>query len=245
MNKWIILTLLLFQAVILFAANTVKINVTAPENIEAGKEFTISFEIYKNNLTGFARLEIFLPVGFRPGKIDAGGATCIIQNDLLKIIWIELPEKPIVTVSVSVTADKRIAGYKELYGNFHYIQNKQRTKVPLEIVPFQVKNDNKQITNEPENKIITGFKPVIPQKNLVQETVYRVQIAAYKKRLGKEIISELYAAPAYVNEENMDGLYKYTIGDFISRDDADIFRQKCGVSGAFVVMYENGIRVIK
>lgn len=163
----------------------------------------------------------------------------------MKIIWIELPEKPIVTVSVSMTVDKRIAGYKELYGNFHYIQNKQRTKVPLEIVPFHVKNDNKSLANEPGKEMITDLKTVIPQKNLVQKTVYRVQIAAYKKRLGKEIISELYAAPAYVNEENMDGLYKYTIGDFTSRDDADIFRQKCGVSGAFVVMYENGIRIIK
>ena len=241
--KLVLIFLFLFQTTIIVSASPVRVIITAPEEINAGTEFSIDVEIQKEIISGFAKLELYLPVGFKPVSVDASGATYIIQNDLLKIIWIDLPEKPKFSISIKLAIDKRIVGYKELYGNLHYLQDKERKKYSVGIVPFMVKN-NKVLKENPESVLAEiSKKIVVPEKKLNQSMVYRVQIAAYKRKLGKEVISELYMMPAFVKEELIDGLYKYTIGDFASREDADIFRQKCGIHGAFIVRYENGNRI--
>ena len=236
--------LLIFRSSLIFAENIVRINVDAPETVTAGNNFEINFEIQKDNISGFAKLEIFLPVGFKPEIVEANGATCIIQNDLVKLIWIELPDKPKFTVSISISIDPRLVGYKEIYGNFYYVNFKEKKKAPVGIVPFNVKkNENKSVTTALSNNDTKKENKVInPEKNLSQNNVYRVQIAAYKKRLSKDILIELYGNPSSIKEELIDGLYKYTIGDFASKEDADVFRQRCGVSGAFILLYEDGVR---
>lgn len=244
--KIFFICLFLFQTIHVLAAVPVRINVTAPEVINAGKEFVLNFEFNNEGISGFAKLEIFLPVGFKPVLIEASGATHIIQNDMIKIIWIELPDKPKFSLSINITVDKRISGYKELFGNFHYITNKERVKMSFGIVPFQVKNDN--IARNEGSQIVentnANIKSVSPERNLNLKTVYRIQIAAFKRKLSKEILSELFMSPSFIKEEIIDGLYKYSIGDFVSKDDADSFRQKCGISGAFIVKYEDGKRII-
>ena len=242
--KIIVVFILIFRSTLIQAENMVSINVDAPETVIAGNKFEINFEIQKNDISGFAKLEIFLPVGFKPYVKVAEGATCIIQNELVKLIWIELPDKPKFTVSISISIDPRLVGYKEIYGNFYYINYKERKKAPFAIVPFNVrKNENLnsatiQNSGEPEKE----YKVVYPEKKLDQNSVYRIQVAAYKRKLSKDVLLELYGNTSFMKEELIDGLYKYTIGDFTSKDDADIFRQRCGVSGAFVILYENGVR---
>lgn len=241
--KLLLIFLFLIQAINFVSANPVRIVITSPEEINANSEFSINIEIQKENIEGFAKLELFLPVGIKPISVEASGTTYIIRNDLLKIIWLELPEKTKFNISVKFSVDKRISGYKELYGNFHYLINKERKKYSVGIVPFMVRNDNNfnNSTSELMDEVIT--KIVVPEKILDQSLVYRVQIAAFKRKLSKDVISELYIMPAYVKEEIIDGLYKYTIGDFAARSDADIFRKKCGIHGAFIVKYENGKRI--
>jgi hypothetical protein len=235
----------LFRSLFLFAGNTVHVEVTAPENVNAGNEFQLNIEIQKSSITGFSKLELFFPVGFKPKVVNAAGATCVIQNELVKMIWLELPGESNFIVSISVCVDRRLIGYKEIYGNFHYVENKERKKSPVGIIPFYVKNENKSNVEENNNELLSAIsKVVVPGKNLSQALVYRVQIAAYRKRISKDILLELYGVPSSIKEEMIDGLYKYTIGDFATKEDADIFRISCGVSGAFIVSYENGVRVI-
>lgn len=244
-NKYNILAFLfLFQSISLFAGNPINIDVTAPENVDAGSEFVINIEIKKSNVLGFSKLELFFPVGFRPKVVNSAGATCVIRNELVKMIWIELPDESNFKVTISVNIDKRIKGYKEIYGNFHYIENKERKKSPIGIIPFNVKNENSSnIIAEGSEINNTDSKIVLPQKNLSQTVVYRVQFAAYKRRINKDILLEIYGVTSSIKEDLIDGLYKYSIGDFASKADADIFRQSCGVAGAFIVSYENGVRV--
>lgn len=243
--QYFILTFfILFRSFYMFAGNNVHVEVNAPENVNAGSEFIINIEIQKSDITGFSKLELYFPVGFKPKVVNSAGATCVIQNEMVKLIWIELPSEPSFKISISVSIDYRLIGYKEIFGNFLYIENKERKKSPVGIIPFNVKNENKSNATTESNQTNNNSKMVLPQKNLSQSLVYRVQIAANKKRIRKDILSELYGEPSYIKEDIIVGLYKYTIGDFASKEDADIFRQSCGVSGAFVVPYENGVRVL-
>ncbi len=230
-------------SILLHAQNPILINFNAPESIKAGTKFIVSIDVNKQNITGFAKLELYLPVGFTSKVIESSEATTICQGQLLKFIWIELPDKQQFTLNISIAVDYRISGYKEIFGNFYYIYQKERKKTPVGIVPFNVLNTNIKKNNE--NNIINNNNTnptVLPVKNIEQNIIYRVQIAAYKKRINKTILQELYSDNSTIYEELIDGLYKYTIGNFATKTDAKVFRLYCGVSGAFTVTYENGKR---
>lgn len=240
---YIVILLIISNYLLLSAQNSIKIDFNSPENVKAGTEFNISIDINKQNIIGFAKLELYLPVGFTSKIIESSGATTIRQGQLLKFIWIDLPEKSSFTLNLSISVDYRIAGYKEIFGNFYYITQKKRKKTSVGIVPFNVINTN---TTSNKNNIINYTSEnilILPIKNINQNIVYRVQIAANKKRISKNIMQEIYSDNSTLYEELIDGLYKYTIGNFSSKLDAENFRINYGVNGAFTVTYENGERV--
>lgn len=227
---------------VLVAQNPIVINISIPENVNAGSEFNVNIDVQKNSVNGFAKLELYLPVGFKPKVNETAGSTVINQGQLLKFIWVELPEKNKFNIVISISVDSRIYGYKEIYGNFHYLLNKERKKYPIAVVPLNILNENIKPVIDLSSDIVLN-KKVLPEKINNQKTVYRVQIAANKRRIVKEILQELYSVTTAIKEENIDGWYKYTVGDFATKEDADIFRLSCGVSGAFVLKYENGQRI--
>jgi predicted transcriptional regulator len=86
-----------------------------------------------------------------------------------------------------------------------------------------------------------------PRKSLLNVSsysiVYRIQIAASKQPLAKEILSTLYKGNNPINVAQEDGWYRYSIGDCIYYDEAKVARDSCGVTNAFVMPYENGQRI--
>ncbi len=242
-NLILFIFLILKFTTFIVAQNSIKINIETPDNVNAGSEFTVNMDINKNNILGFAKLELYLPVGFMPKVIEVAGSTVINQDQLLKFIWIELPEKNKFNISFIVKVDYRIMGYKEIYGNFHYLLNGQRKKHPIAVLPLNIINEISLRDKISTENIVS--RKVYPEKITNLNTVFRVQIAANKRRINKEILQELYIVLAAIKEETIDGLYKYTIGDFATKEDADIFRINCGVTGAFILSYENGVRVKK
>lgn len=221
------------------------VDIYIPSKVEAGKEYNIDIIVNKENISGFAKLEIYLPVGIDLYPLESGNATLIKQGQLAKYIWIELPQKNIITLKANIKVDQRISGYKEIYGNFHYIQGKNKSKLSIGIIPFMVLNDNswksKKIIAEEYPYNTTNTK-IEPQNLSTEKQYYRIQIAAFKNKIRKEQLSEIYLNTSQIKEEFIDGLYKYTIGDFRSFEDAKNFKEQLGIYGAFIVYYENGKR---
>lgn len=245
MNFWKLYIIILLNGsyLLLSAQNPIKVDFNNPESIIAGTDFNVSININKQNISGFAKLEIYLPIGFKGKVIESSGATSICQGQLIKFIWIDLPDKPTFTLNLLISVDYRINGYKEIFGNFYYIIKKEREKTPIGIVPFNIIG-SKTTTNN--NEIANNTKDIIsPNKNINQNIVYRVQIAANKNKINKNIMQEIYSDNSTLFEEIIDGLYKYTIGNFATKVDAENFRTNCGVNGAFTVTYENGKRALK
>ncbi len=232
-----------------YTQTDVFVDILLPNKIEASKTYPIDIILHKENITGFAKLELYLPVGIDIIPVENAGATPIKQGQLIKYIWIELPMTKDIKLTATISIDFRINGYKELYGNFYYIQNKNRIKSSVGVIPFQVHNDFswKNVTTDKEEKEypqIVEIEKIKPQK-LSQANFYRVQIAAFKRKIPKNQLIELYPEVQFIFEEFIDGLYKYTIGDFSSLEDAKKFKNTCGIFGAFVVKYENYQRVIQ
>lgn len=234
---------IIFYCQFSFAQGDIFVDIILPANIEAGKTYPIDIIVHKENVSGFAKLEIYMPIGIELSPKESAGATLIKQGQLIKYIWIELPTIKDIKITANINIDFRISGYKEIYGNFFFVQEKNKSKVSIGIIPFQVKN-NMNWKNDPSFKETSEYpKTNYPVKNkpqkITESNFYRVQIAAFKRKISKSQLAELYPEVEFIKEEFIDGLYKYTVGDFATLEDAKNFKNTCGVYGAFIVKYEN------
>ena len=77
-----------------------------------------------------------------------------------------------------------------------------------------------------------------------QNVYFRVQIAASRVPLSARKLQQIYPGQVYYEYDQHDHYYKYlTIEKFATYQQADCFKQKIGVPGAFIVAYKNGQRV--
>ncbi|MCK5633395.1 hypothetical protein KAH94_06575, partial [bacterium] len=82
-------------------------------------------------------------------------------------------------------------------------------------------------------------KKELNEKNII----YKIQIAANKKPLSQNILRKIYAGNKNIKMIDENGWHKYSIGDFNTYSEADEYRKKIGVSQAFVVGYEDEVKV--
>ncbi|MBS1594652.1 MAG: hypothetical protein JST90_10015 [Bacteroidetes bacterium] len=102
-------------------------------------------------------------------------------------------------------------------------------------------NQLKECQNKPVPKCP---EPADPLAAPMTGTVYKVQLGLYKKL---DINSD-FAKPKIVGFEKTEGMNRYVVNYFDSKEDAEHFAgdlRKLGLKGAFVAKYENGERVFE
>ena len=112
-----------------------------------------------------------------------------------------------------------------------------------------VKDQSKKIIEQKKDSVILTNKSVfdtiyiekVPvDKNII---VYKVQIAASKKQLSTDKLNTIYKEVNLIQCSIEDEWYKYAIGFFSNYQDAQTFKTRTGIPGAFIVAYKDGIRV--
>ncbi|SDD14268.1 hypothetical protein [Williamwhitmania taraxaci] len=83
-------------------------------------------------------------------------------------------------------------------------------------------------------------QPIATHEGLI--AVYRVQIAAARKPIPAQLLYSIHPGIRPINVYSEDGWFRYSIGDYLLYSDAISVRDSCGVSGAFIMPYINGIR---
>ncbi|MBS1623011.1 MAG: hypothetical protein JST83_03260 [Bacteroidetes bacterium] len=102
-------------------------------------------------------------------------------------------------------------------------------------------NQLKECQNKPVPKCP---EPTDPLAAPLTGTVYKVQLGLYKKL---DINSD-FAKPKVVGFEKTEGMNRYVVNYFDSKEEAEHFAgdlRKLGLKGAFVAKYENGERVFE
>ncbi|MCX7955472.1 MAG: hypothetical protein N3A01_09850 [Bacteroidales bacterium] len=238
-----ILSFIFFNFLLLpsFSQEEVYVDINIPQRVNAGQKYNIDIIVYKGNITGFAKLELFIPMGVKINIINSQNATVIQNLQVIKLIWVDLPYETKFSIKGVLELDYRLKGYKEIFGNFYYVYQKNRMQSSVGIIPFQVLNDKdytylpKQTEEYPKIEPKKVIKPV----KLNKPDFFRVQIGAFTRKLNKHILKELYPDVEFIFEEIIDNLYKYTIGDFETYQSAYEFAINCGIKDAFVVEYVN------
>lgn len=72
------------------------------------------------------------------------------------------------------------------------------------------------------------------------ELIYRIQILACKNAAPADALYKIYSGDKLIAHQFLNGWHKYAIGQFQTYREAKKFKESCGVSGAFIVLFKNG-----
>ena len=122
-----ILFVILTSFLKLFQSVTIDMNM--PEVIEAGTEITVNVTINKGDVSGFARFEHELPVGFTARSQSSANANFSFQNQKVHLVWFRLPDHDEINISYVITANERLMGSIDMGAQFSFIENNDRRSV--------------------------------------------------------------------------------------------------------------------
>ena len=78
-------------------------------------------------------------------------------------------------------------------------------------------------------------------KEAIPELIYRIQILACKNEVNVDALYKIYSGRESIEQQYLDGWYKYAVGKFKSYKKAEIFKDSCSINGAFIVLFKNGL----
>src|SRR4051812_18157706 len=120
------------------AEGTVNVSNNFPAMIKAGDEFTVTFNVHNELVSGFARLQYDLPEGFTAQEVNTNGADFVFENHSAKFIWIKLPASKDFTVSCNVKTENNLSGHKIVNGIFVYLKNGKTERITLDPVDIRI-----------------------------------------------------------------------------------------------------------
>ncbi len=114
----------------------VTVTQSVPKSAKAESEFTVELTIKKGATVGFAKLQQELPAGFSAVEDKNNGASFTFSNQMVKFIWMSLPNDPEFKVSYKVKVAAGTSGDQTIAGKFSYVTDnaKQTTEIEPAIV---------------------------------------------------------------------------------------------------------------
>jgi len=123
-----------------------------PAAVKPGSSFTVEIKITKGNVTGLGRLHQYLPKGMTATQLESQGADFSFDNRNMKLIWLNLPQTPIINIKYRITTDASLNSSKTLDGTFSYVENGRTKKFSL--APKEIRLD----PQAPEEEAISDVK---------------------------------------------------------------------------------------
>ena len=154
----LLINLLGALAVNLMIPGQVSVDVSAPNEIEAGNDATIQVDLNKSDVRSFARFQHKLPGGLEPEVVKNGNAEFRFENQTVKFIWLKLPQEEEITISYKVNVNERLKGNFKLDGSFDYIVNNERKSIEAGTQTISIQPSSSM---DPEMLVdISEFKPL-------------------------------------------------------------------------------------
>lgn len=102
-----------------------------PAHLDPGSEVRVNVTITKDNISGFAKLQIDLPPGLSATAIETKGASFTFADGKAKFIWMALPSQPSFKVSYTLSAASDANGTLPVTAHLSYIQDNERKVVEM------------------------------------------------------------------------------------------------------------------
>ena len=251
------------------ATNTPDISASRTINtnqIDAGEELTVTIQINKGDLGGFAKIQDIIPAGFEAKEGESNGGKFSVLDTKVKILWMNLPSEPEFTITYKLIAKNGVSGDFNLdQGIFSYVlpEASGAQELQLESSSFNVKteqvaavdpdpvdeNSNGDENKNDEEKNNTQDLPKIEKPNVepVKGINYRVQICATHTQVDASYFVKNHNVTEEIFMELHEGWTKFTVGNFSyyqqARDHRETVRTNNNIVGPFVTAYNDGTRI--
>lgn len=230
-----------FSAFVSMAQGDVSLLVKQPSLLKAGGSHIIEIEFNKQDIKGFAKYEIEIPKGFAIRGVETAGANFIKDDGLAKFVWIDLPDSTSFKITYQIYVPKNGVSQTTMLSHFHYVKgdNKlsQTMRTVWQVRPAESFVQRKSAPNTSLSLSLSGLAELIKDKKQT-ELQFRVQVGAFQTEIdSRKVYRNLKPKP---DMHHSDQWFKYTVGPFKSYEEAVGFQSKCGIQGAFlVVFYKN------
>ena len=114
-----------------------QVSIDAPAQIRPGESAEVRLTVEKGSMTGFARLQVFLPEGLTADGGALQNSQFLHEDNFIKFIWIDLPTDSIFTVSLFLHVAPDAQGTKYLNG-FFSIWKKKFPKITFQETAIEI-----------------------------------------------------------------------------------------------------------
>lgn len=215
----------------------------------SGGNFIVKIKIERRNLDSYFQIEQILPKGMTAEGMESQGATFSNKDGKVKFTWLRLPANEEILVIYKVKVPFEMHGNQSIEGSYYYIQDEEKqvfkmAKTSIDIIEYLAPSDS--LAEKALLGVINNdeFKPAYMNEEK-DNLEYKVQILSSTKPLDKDSLKKEYAVKDKVNEENFNGLYKYTVGSFKTYENARDYKNKLDFQKyiPFVIAYNRGTRI--
>lgn len=252
----------------------ITINANFPSNMSAASTVDVDVKINKGAVGNFAKYQLDVPAGYVISIVDAKGGNFTFENQRAKIVWVSVPSEPEFTVKLKVQANSDATNPGTFLQKFYYLENNEKKEVeaapaitnigggsavaatsptetkpvttttPVETKPVETKPiETKPVESKPVTTTPVETKPVKPVTTSTSEAglTFKVQIGAYSTQPSKS----KFPGAGNVNIDLINGMYKVTVGNFKTLDDAVKHRDDLKSKGynGFIAKYKDGVRI--
>lgn len=245
-----ILSIFLFATSMSAAESIVKVSqAVSQQKAYSGGNFIVKIKIERRNLDSYFQIEQILPKGMTAEGMESQGATFSNKDGKVKFSWLRLPANEEILVIYKVKVPFEMRGKQTIDGSYYYIQNEEKqvfnlAKTSIDIIEYVAPSDS--LAEKALLGVINNdeFKPAYMNEEK-DNLEYKVQILSSTKPLDKDSLKKEYAVKDKVNEENFNGLYKYTVGSFKTYESARDYKNKLDFQKyiPFVIAYNRGARI--
>ena len=235
------------------------------------REIVVELLVSKGNMKSLARIEEYIPEGFRASEMDSKNGVFSFQDQTVKISWADLPPEPEFTVRYRIFPERgNTIDDLRLSGTFSYIVENQVKTFGIAERLADIAILNKGLNNEmalPDSvesasrisNDRTGRDRMPFARNLTSGATdswilqpengiyFRIQVAAGRRTVNISDYFGRFSYIEYVKLEFHDGWFKYSVGSFTDYEKAKEFLdgvlKETPFGDAFIVAYNNGRRI--
>jgi hypothetical protein len=215
----------------------------------AGGSFLVKIRIERRNLDSFFQIQQELPAGMTATGVESQGATFLFKDGKVKYSWLRLPAEEDIQVIYKVKIPFTLKGNYEIKGSYYYINNEEKEVFPLPGSKIEILENVSPSDTVAERNLLSIINNEPSKPAYVAEEKpdlsFKIQILSSTRKLDRDSIRKVYKMKIPVVEENYNGLYKYTVGSFVTYEEARDFKNSLDFQKyiPFVIAYNRGARI--
>ena len=135
-----------------------------PSELKVGDRVLITLDIDKSTLSGFGLIELKFPDNCVVGAGDIGNASFTFENNKVRIVWMKMPDVPMLHVSYYLTYTGEPGVALDFHGAFSHIEDNYRVDEEIPSHPI-ITNDTETLwpVNSSQLAVIENITELQPE----------------------------------------------------------------------------------